>query len=224
MRPHVVLHTAVSADGRTDWFSADVGLFYSIAARWHEDATLAGSETLLRAHPGADDDPVEDVEKEPPLGPADRRPLLVVVDSQGRFRRWSVLRAAGFWRGFIALCSRQTPADHLAYLERRGITCHVLGDRHVDLGAALELLADQHLVKTVRVDSGGTLQGLLLRAGLADEVSLLIHPVLVGGQSAQSGFRAPDLISPSGLIRLQLKSVQWLSGETIWLLYDVQRA
>ena len=32
----------------------------------------------------------------------------------------------------------------------------------------------------MRVDSGGALNGALLRAGLVDELSLLVHPVLVG--------------------------------------------
>lgn len=31
------------------------------------------------------------------------------------------------------------------------------------------------------VDSGGTLNGVLLRTGLVDEIHLLVHPTLVGG-------------------------------------------
>ncbi len=46
-KPRVILHNAVSADGRVDWFPADIGLFYELAATWHEDATLAGSGTIL---------------------------------------------------------------------------------------------------------------------------------------------------------------------------------
>jgi hypothetical protein len=36
-------------------------------------------------------------------------------------------------------------------------------------------------VDTVRVDSGGTLNAALLRAGVVDEVSLMIHPALTDG-------------------------------------------
>ena len=48
-------------------------------------------------------------------------------------------------------------------------------------------------VKVVRVDAGGTLIGQLLRQGLVNEVSLLIYPSLVGGETQSSIFRAPDL-------------------------------
>jgi hypothetical protein len=49
MIPHVVMHCQVSVDGRIDWLPIDPGLFYESAARWKEDATLAGTDTLLAA-------------------------------------------------------------------------------------------------------------------------------------------------------------------------------
>jgi len=45
--PRVILHNAVSVDGRIDWFTPDVGQFYELASRWKEDATLAGSNTIF---------------------------------------------------------------------------------------------------------------------------------------------------------------------------------
>ena len=51
-------------------------------------------------------------------------------------------------------------------------------------------------VTVVRVDSGGTLNGVLLRAGLVDELHLLIHPTLVGGTSQKTFFN--DLTSENG--------------------------
>jgi 2,5-diamino-6-(ribosylamino)-4(3H)-pyrimidinone 5'-phosphate reductase len=46
MLPRVILHNAVSLDGRIDWLTPDVGLFYELASRWKEDATLASSNTI----------------------------------------------------------------------------------------------------------------------------------------------------------------------------------
>jgi 2,5-diamino-6-(ribosylamino)-4(3H)-pyrimidinone 5'-phosphate reductase len=40
----------------------------------------------------------------------------------------------------------------------------------------------------VRVDSGGTLNAALLRAGLVDELHLLVHPTLVGGINQKTFF------------------------------------
>ncbi|MEO0433105.1 MAG: dihydrofolate reductase family protein, partial [Cyanobacteria bacterium J06656_5] len=51
-------------------------------------------------------------------------------------------------------------------------------------------------VTVVRVDSGGTLNGVLLRAGLVDELHLLVHPTLVGGTSQKTFFN--DLTSENG--------------------------
>jgi hypothetical protein len=34
MLPHVIFHNSISADGRVDWFPADIGLHYEIAGRF----------------------------------------------------------------------------------------------------------------------------------------------------------------------------------------------
>ena len=49
MLPRVILHNAVSLDGRIDGFPIDLQQYYALAATWKEDATLAGSETFLKA-------------------------------------------------------------------------------------------------------------------------------------------------------------------------------
>ncbi|HJX61267.1 MAG TPA: dihydrofolate reductase family protein, partial [Dehalococcoidia bacterium] len=104
---------------------------------------------------------------------------------------------------------------------QRNIDCILTGDDHVDLRAALEELNARYGVKVVRVDSGGTLNGALLRAGLVDEVSLLIHPSLVGGTTPRSIFLAPDLASANGVAQLRLAHVEQLEGDLVWLRYEV---
>ena len=62
--------------------------------------------------------------------------------------------------------------------------------------------------RNVRVDSGGALNGALLRAGLVDEVSLLVHPRIVGGDGPRwYGNASPhafDLHSATALAWLRL--------------------
>ncbi len=77
--PYVVLHNAVSIDGRIDGFPVDLGLFYGVTERWNEDAILTGSDTILAAE---DPDEVVDLEVEPTYNRS--LPLLVVVDSHAR--------------------------------------------------------------------------------------------------------------------------------------------
>lgn len=222
VRPRVILHTAVSVDGRTDWAGFDVALFYELVGRWSEGATLVGADTLLAAALTEEIPAETEVERAPEPAPGDNRPLLVVVDSKGRIRAWHHWTRVGIWRKGISLCSASTPAEHLAYLSERGVEAFVAGSDLVDLDSALTWLAGEHGVRTVRVDSGGRLNGALLRAGLVDEVSVLIHPSLVGGSSPRSLFRAPDLESSDEVIDLSLEAVERLRGDVVWLRYAVQ--
>ena len=222
MLPRVILHNAVSVDGRVNGFTPDIGLFYELAGTWKEDATLAGSATICK--PAEPIPPEDETAFQPPVvEPADKRPLLVVPDSRGRVRHWHALRQAGYWRDFIALVSRATPPDYLDYLTKRHLKWILTGDERVDLRAALAQLSARFGVKVIRVDSGGTLNGVLLRAGLVHEVSVLVHPSLVGGLLPASLFRASDLTSPEGIIQLRLTHVERLRNDLVWLRYDVVR-
>ena len=222
MLPRVILHNQVSVDGRIDWFPPDPGLYYELAGRWKVDAHLAGSDTIF--NPEEEVPPGDDSALQPPEEkPDDPRPLLVVPDSRGRVRNWHALRKWGYWRDMVALCSRSTPRSYLEDLQQRHIECIVAGDDQVDLRAALEQLNRRYGVESVHVDSGGTLNGVLLRAGLVDEVSLLISPYLVGGATARSMFRAPDLTSPDGVIQLRLTHLEQVKDDIAWLRYEVVR-
>ncbi len=59
----------------------------------------------------------------------------------------------------------------------------------------------------VRVDSGGALNGALLRAGLVHELSLLVHPVLVGEAPRWHGSPPPG---PLTLEPLEGGAPDWL--------------
>lgn len=220
-RPWVVLHNAVSVDGRTDRFAPDMSLFYELAARFREGATLAGSETILQSADGAPDE--ENAPPAPVPGRSDRRPLLVIPDSRGRVQCWRRLLSSGHWRRGVALVTAQTPPAHLEHLQRIGVDSIVRGEERVDLGRALFELRERYGVDVVRVDSGGTLNGVLLRTGLADEVSVIVHPALVGGTSPRSMFRAPDLPHDGGVSFLHLCAVERVGGGAVWLRYEVIR-
>ena len=191
MKPKVILYTAVSLDGRTTGFSVDLELFYSLVQRWGEGASLVGCDTLLNV-PG--DIPEDDDSEAPAATPVadDSRPILVVPDSRGRLRTWSYWRQQPYWRDFISLCTTDTPANHVVYLKSKGIKVIIAGTKHVDFSQAFDALSRKFGITVVRVDSGGTLNGALLRAGLVDELHLLVHPTLVGGASQRTFYRDPN--------------------------------
>jgi 2,5-diamino-6-(ribosylamino)-4(3H)-pyrimidinone 5'-phosphate reductase len=222
MLPRVILYNAVSLDGRIDGFVPDIGRYYELAGRFKEDATLAGAETILS--PMEPIPPEDERAFEPPhIDPKDPRPLLAVPDSRGRVRHWHYLRIQPYWRAMVALCSKTTPNDYFDYLKRRHVEWIVAGDDHVDLRAALEELNARYDVKVVRVDSGGTLNGVLLRAGLVSEVSVLIHPTLVGSATPKTLFRDAAPAPQDGIIPLNLTHAEPLGAGLVWLRYDVAR-
>jgi len=223
MLPHIILHNAVSVDGRLDWFPADVPKFHELAAYWKEDATLAGSDTLIKAYPEEKIMP-EDKEafEHVNANPGDTRPLLIVPDSRGRLRHiLHMLRHEPYWRNIIILTSAATPKSYLSYLEKRHIDSFSAGDDHVDYKLALNEINSRYGVKTLRVDSGGTLNGILIRAGLANEISIIVHPYVVGGTSPRSSFLAPDLIASSGVNKLRLIHLEKFPTDLIWLRYEI---
>lgn len=222
MLPKLIVHNEVSLDGRIDWFTAHPEIYYRIAGGLSVDAHLTGADTLLAS---LEDGPPE--EEDGPDAPEIREDeagsLLAVVDSRGRVRHWRALRQAGYWGRFVALCSESTPGEYLAYLAARHVGVIVAGADKVDLRAALEQLQARYGVGRVHVDSGGTLNGALLRAGLVDEISLMIAPALVGGASPRSFYRAPDLTSAEGVIPLELHHVETLDEGLVWLRYRTIR-
>jgi 2,5-diamino-6-(ribosylamino)-4(3H)-pyrimidinone 5'-phosphate reductase len=199
--PYVVAHVAVSIEGATIGFEPDIARFYALATTWAEDVTLAGADTILaqEAALASADGP----------GPAPRGPLLAVVDSRGRVRRWEALRRAGYWSDVLALRAEQTPPR----LDGERVDELVAGVERVDLAEALRLLGEREGVGVVRVDSGGTLIGVLLESGLVDEVSLLVHPVLVGSRAGRFWYGA------SAAAHLQLDRVETFEGGLVWLRY-----
>jgi 2,5-diamino-6-(ribosylamino)-4(3H)-pyrimidinone 5'-phosphate reductase len=202
-RPYVVAHVAVSVDGATTGFVPDTGRFYELAATWHEDVTLTGADTILAQERA--------LATAPRPGPAPDGPLLAVVDSKGRVRQWEALREVGHWSDVLALRARATPPRP----ERLPVAELVAGSDRVDLAAVLSALGRRDGVEVVRVDSGGSLTGALLEADLLDEVSLLVHPCLVGAQGTRKWYGS----APRAAGRLDLTGNETLDDGLVWLRY-----
>lgn len=223
MLPRIILHTAMSLDGRITNFPADLDLYYSLAAQWNPDAILFGSETILAAvrdNPSLEVPPEhEEIFRPPETTESDPRPLLVIADSRGRVRCWDAIRKWPYMRDVLALCSSATPQEYLSYLADRHIGTIVAGNERVNMYSALEELHTRFGVKVVRVDSGGTLNSVLLNSGLVDELSVLIHPFLAGGQPDPTLFDPVKAGMLSSQVPLVLQNSEVLDQGIIWARY-----
>jgi len=202
-RPYVVVHVAVSLDGATGGFESDVGAFYELANAFDEDVTLVGADTILAQE--------EALARAPRPGPTDGAPLLAVVDSRGRVSAWEALRDCGHWSDVVALRAAEAPEG--AVTAPRELATE---GECVDLGAALAELG-RYGAHTVRVDSGGALNGALLGRRLVDEVSLLVHPVIAGNGSA--AWHGPHPPRPAALEPIASERLH--AGGLVWLRYRI---
>jgi 2,5-diamino-6-(ribosylamino)-4(3H)-pyrimidinone 5'-phosphate reductase len=223
MLPKVIIFDNISLDGRIDGFDIDTELYYQVASEWSVDAVLMSTNTVKKFNIKHDDLDDETDFKTKSINKNDNKPLLVVPDSLGIIRIWEDLLIAPFFRDILVLCSRSTPLDYLNFLEERYIKYMVIGYDKVNFGTAFEELNVQFGIKSLRVESGGKLNGSLLRDDLVDEVCVLIYPNMIGGISPDSIYNAPDLTSEEEIIDLKLLKIEKLKNEIILLHYRIMK-
>jgi riboflavin biosynthesis pyrimidine reductase len=159
--------------------------------------------------------PAEVLERE------DHENWFTVVDSRGRVH-WDNKGGSGGW-DVLVLVARATPAPYLAYLQRERVSYLLVGDERVDLALALRRLQDHFGVTCVVSKAGGGLNGALLRAGLVDEIHLLVDPTAVGGLGTPTLFDGPPLAEGERPTPLRLLSCHVESDGMLWLRYEVVR-
>ncbi|MDX5398501.1 MAG: dihydrofolate reductase family protein, partial [Actinomycetes bacterium] len=203
---------------------------YAWARTTHDPQVfLEGSGSLLNPV----DAPLQDAEPGPPAEGAHFLPDDVVrvpgrrwfalVDGAGRvdlqFTEWPDPAWAG-WHSLV-LTSRAAPAAHLALLRERGVPHLVAGEDRVDLGRALELLAERLGVRTVVSTGGGRLGGALLRQHLVDEIDVELLPWAVGGRGTPLLFDATPLAPGQWPTQLELVACETAGGGRVRLRYRV---
>jgi diaminohydroxyphosphoribosylaminopyrimidine deaminase/5-amino-6-(5-phosphoribosylamino)uracil reductase len=194
-RPYVRCKLGMSLDGRTamasgqsKWITGPEARRDVQRLRARSSAILTGIGTVLA------DDPSLNVRAEdlgpPPVGEAWRQPLRVVVDPHlSTPLDARVVSSPG--RTLIATCSDdEEQAEALSERGAEVVRFGGCGDA-VNLPALLDLLGQME-VNEVLLETGATLGGAMLQAGLVDEMVLYVAPLLMGDE-ARGLFRLPGL-------------------------------
>lgn len=224
MLPKVVIYNNLSLDGRINGFNTDYDLYSRVASELSSDAVLMDIDMLLKRFNTENIDITE--EKEFTVlnnDNDDLRPLLVVPDIYGKIHNWVEVLENSLFKDLLVLCSRSTPQKYLNFLEERYIKYMIIGYDKVNFGTALEELNVQFGIKNIRVESGGKLNGTLLRDDLVEEICVLIYPNMVGGISSDSIYTASDLTSSNGVLDLKLLNMEKLKNEIILLHYRIMK-
>jgi riboflavin biosynthesis pyrimidine reductase len=120
----------------------------------------------------------------------------------------------------LVILTEQVPDSHLAGLQGDKVSYIFAGKTEIDLGAALETLNRELGIDRLLLEGGGGANGALLRAGLVDELSLVVSPSIDGSTGAPNVFNSGDVdLGPAPIEKMTLASHEVLEGGAVWLRY-----
>jgi len=230
MKPHVICLMASSVDGRTlhsRWRpkGAAGDLFERVHEELSGDAWLVGRVTGQEFAKGMLYPPTttEPFPREPWFARRDAKAYGVVLDCQGKIG-WGRADIGG--DPIVVVLSEAVPDAHLAGLRSESVSYIFAGKSELDLALMLDILNRELGVKRVLLEGGGGANGAFLRAGLIDELHLVLCPAVDGAQGAPSVFdsvaREADERAP--IEAMTLEGSQPLGGGALWLRYRIQNA
>lgn len=117
----------------------------------------------------------------------------------------------------VVLVSETTPEDYLDYLREREYPFIRCGRERVDLRGALRELGERFGISRVVSDSGPDLNDVLVREGIADTISLIVHPVIAGDGEKKLFDRV------GGRVTLELQKAVPMEQGTVHLVYVVKK-
>ena len=122
----------------------------------------------------------------------------------------------------LVILTEAVPDSHLAGLRADGVSYIFAGTTEIDLAAALETLNRELGIERLMLEGGGGANGALLRAGLVDEISLVITAAIDGSSGAPTVFNSGDTdLGPAPIEQMTLTSHDVLENGAIWLRYSL---
>jgi len=151
------------------------------------------------------------------LAPGEHESFAIAIDPRGRLV-WESGEIDG--DQVAAILAERVSDEYLAFLRERGVSYLLAGRDDIDLAVALEKIGARLGVRTPMLGGGGGINGSFLRAGLIDEVSLLVAPVADGRLGTPTLFDVEE--EGAGPRRLVLDGVERRPGDVLWLRYRVE--
>jgi 2,5-diamino-6-(ribosylamino)-4(3H)-pyrimidinone 5'-phosphate reductase len=229
MRPYIIAHMLSSLDGRIDsaaWIGKsdiDRDAFVSVYEDTHRrlagDAWIVGRTTMEEFADG--DITIANSTRTMPretFKGASNGPYALVLDPSGKLH-WSSNTANG--DHVIEVLTEQVSDTYLEELQAVGVSYIFAGASSIDLELAMTKLREEFGIERLLLEGGGRINGSFLAAGLVDEFSLLLAPVLDATTETPASFDRPGINIPR---RFVFQSVERSDNDLLWLLYVSPKA
>ena len=234
-RPKIICHMATSIDGRllvNRWMPLASGLapnllnqhYEALASRLNADGWLVGRKTMERYADGRPR-PFNNVSRLPRathLAARSASAIAVVIDPRGKLH-YGRNEVGG--DHIVAVLGETVSDSYLAELRADGVSYLFAGPDGSDLARALATLTRDFGVRSLLLEGGGRTNGAFLKAGLIDELSIVVCPAVDGLSGVASIF---DYVGeaderPAGGQTLRLLAIEALDGGFVWLRYRFER-
>ena len=222
-RPHVTCHMLGSVDGRIVqkiWALKDSARYFEeTAEKIKVDAWVVG-RTTMQEFSSKKQRPRTGTFEVPPgeFVAKKSKTYAVAIDPSGKCR----------WDGdmvstehVIEVLTEQVPAEYLHHLRSKGVSYVFGGKTELDLALVLRKLGEHFGIRRVRLDGGGHMNGSFLKAGLVDELSLVLAPLADGTIGTPSVFDVEQGYGRRKATHFKLRSVRRFEENFLWMRYEV---
>lgn len=189
--------------------------------RAHHHAGLADSGEKLTEPPADDGTPVPRTDH---VAGSDAAVYAVALDPRGRLDWGRRNDIEG--DHVVVVLTKSVPDDHLRRLRAGGRSYLFAGRESVDFALALGKLSSLFGIGRLLVEGGGRINGSMLKAGLVDELSLLLAPAVDGliGTPAVFDVEGGEDERLGARRKLDLRACERLDGGVVWLRYGLATA
>ena len=214
--PFVIAKFATSLDGKiataggdARWVSGEPARAWVHRLRSTVDSIAVGVNTVLA------DDPQLTARPDGEHRLAERQPLRVILDSNGRTPRDA--KALGCGAKTLVATTEASPAAWRREIEETGAQVAVLpadAEGRASLPPLLEQLGRSEVL-TLLVEGGGILLGSFFDQGLVDKVHAVIAPVIIGGDAAPTAVAGEGAARMADALRLREVTVEQLGEDVL---------
>jgi len=228
MRPYVICHAFISVDGRikqTIWGYKDHHKYFEEpAAKIKANAWLVGRITMQEFSSKKKYNQASykgDVPKTDFVAKQSSKTFAVVIDPSGKCF-WDTNMVST--EHVIEVLTEKVSSKYLEHLRSKNVSYVFGGKAELNLKLVLEKLNKLFGIKRVRIDGGGHVNGSFLKAGLIDELSLVVAPLADGTIGSLSVFDVEGGYGKRLATHFTLKSVKKIYKDFLWIRYQTKRS